>query len=495
MREKYESLSLVVLKDLAKARGLKGISTMKKGELIDRMLQEDEREKEAAPKAKTVYTARTASGQEGRKHTPKPRREEHSSHTEDHSHPEHGESMHAEHGAHASQEQIYKAQEDNDSAAIKEDIVSLDSGNTASGILEVMADGFGFIRCENYLPGEHDVYVAPSQIRRFNLKTGDIVCGNTKVKSEREKFSALLYVTSVNGYHPSEAQKRTNFEDLTPIFPNQRLNLEVRGGKNTTAMRVMDLLAPIGKGQRALLVASPKSGKTVLMQHIAHAITANYPDVILMVLLIDERPEEVTEMERSVKGEVIASTFDEPATRHVQVAEMVIEKAKRLAESKKDVVILLDSITRLARAYNTVVPTSGKVLTGGVDSNALQRPKRILGAARNLEEGGSLTIIGTALVETGSRMDDVIYEEFKGTGNMEIHLDRRLAEKRVYPAINVAKSGTRKEELLLAPQELQNIWILRKFLYDMDEIQAMEFLLDKMRPTKNNAEFFAMMRR
>lgn len=258
---------------------------------------------------------------------------------------------------------------------------------------------------------------------------------------------------------------------------------------------MIDILAPIGKGQRALLVASPKSGKTVLMQHIAHAITANYPDVILMVLLIDERPEEVTEMERSVKGEVIASTFDEPATRHVQVAEMVIEKAKRLAESKKDVVILLDSITRLARAYNTVVPTSGKVLTGGVDSNALQRPKRILGAARNLEEGGSLTIIGTALVETGSRMDDVIYEEFKGTGNMEIHLDRRLAEKRVYPAINVAKSGTRKEELLLAPQELQNIWILRKFLYDMDEIQAMEFLLDKMRPTKNNAEFFAMMRR
>ena len=275
---------------------------------------------------------------------------------------------------------------------------------------------------------------------------------------------------------------------------DSKLERNISGDENLTG-RLIDILAPIGKGQRALLVASPKSGKTVLMQHIAHAITANYPDVILMVLLIDERPEEVTEMERSVKGEVIASTFDEPATRHVQVAEMVIEKAKRLAESKKDVVILLDSITRLARAYNTVVPTSGKVLTGGVDSNALQRPKRILGAARNLEEGGSLTIIGTALVETGSRMDDVIYEEFKGTGNMEIHLDRRLAEKRVYPAINVAKSGTRKEELLLAPQELQNIWILRKFLYDMDEIQAMEFLLDKMRPTKNNAEFFAMMRR
>ena len=306
----------------------------------------------------------------------------------------------------------------------------------------------------------------------------------------------MVKVDKVNGLPPEALKHRILFENLTPLFPNQPLKLErnISCDENLTG-RLIDILAPIGKGQRALLVASPKSGKTVLMQHIAHAITANYPDVILMVLLIDERPEEVTEMERSVKGEVIASTFDEPATRHVQVAEMVIEKAKRLAESKKDVVILLDSITRLARAYNTVVPTSGKVLTGGVDSNALQRPKRILGAARNLEEGGSLTIIGTALVETGSRMDDVIYEEFKGTGNMEIHLDRRLAEKRVYPAINVAKSGTRKEELLLAPQELQNIWILRKFLYDMDEIQAMEFLLDKMRPTKNNAEFFAMMRR
>ena len=306
----------------------------------------------------------------------------------------------------------------------------------------------------------------------------------------------MVKVDKVNGLPPEALKHRILFENLTPLFPNQPLKLErnISGDENLTG-RLIDILAPIGKGQRALLVASPKSGKTVLMQHIAHAITANYPDVILMVLLIDERPEEVTEMERSVKGEVIASTFDEPATRHVQVAEMVIEKAKRLAESKKDVVILLDSITRLARAYNTVVPTSGKVLTGGVDSNALQRPKRILGAARNLKEGGSLTIIGTALVEPGSRMDDVIYEEFKGTGNMEIHLDRRLAEKRVYPAINVAKSGTRKEELLLAPQELQNIWILRKFLYDMDEIQAMEFLLDKMRPTKNNAEFFAMMRR
>ena len=366
------------------------------------------------------------------------------------------------------------------------------------GTLEILPDGFGFLRSpvSSYLASTEDIYISPSQIRRFNLHTGDTVEGEVRIPKDGERYFALVKVDKVNGLPPEALKHRILFENLTPLFPNQPLKLErnISGDENLTG-RLIDILAPIGKGQRALLVASPKSGKTVLMQHIAHAITANYPDVILMVLLIDERPEEVTEMERSVKGEVIASPFDEPATRHVQVAEMVIEKAKRLAESKKDVVILLDSITRLARAYNTVVPTSGKVLTGGVDSNALQRPKRILGAARNLEEGGSLTIIGTALVETGSRMDDVIYEEFKGTGNMEIHLDRRLAEKRVYPAINVAKSGTRKEELLLAPQELQNIWILRKFLYDMDEIQAMEFLLDKMRPTKNNAEFFAMMRR
>ena len=366
------------------------------------------------------------------------------------------------------------------------------------GTLEILPDGFGFLRSpvSSYLASTEDIYISPSQIRRFNLHTGDTVEGEVRIPKDGERYFALVKVDKVNGLPPEALKHRILFENLTPLFPNQPLKLErnISGDENLTG-RLIDILAPIGKGQRALLVASPKSGKTVLMQHIAHAITANYPDVILMVLLIDERPEEVTEMERSVKGEVIASTFDEPATRHVQVAEMVIEEAKRLAESKKDVVLLLDSITRLARAYNTVVPTSGKVLTGGVDSNALQRPKRILGAARNLEEGGSLTIIGTALVETGSRMDDVIYEEFKGTGNMEIHLDRRLAEKRVYPAINVAKSGTRKEELLLAPQELQNIWILRKFLYDMDEIQAMEFLLDKMRPTKNNAEFFAMMRR
>ena len=491
MREKYESLSLVVLKDLAKARGLKGISTMKKGELIDRMLQEDEREKEAAPKAKTVYTARTASGQEGRKHTPKPRREEHSSHTEDHSHPEHGESMHAEHGAHASQEQIYKAQEDNDSAAIKEDIVSLDSGNTASGILEVMADGFGFIRCENYLPGEHDVYVAPSQIRRFNLKTGDIVCGNTKVKSEREKFSALLYVTSVNGYHPSEAQKRTNFEDLTPIFPNVRLRMERPGG--SVAMRVMDIVSPIGKGQRGMIVSPPKAGKTTLLKEVAKSVKENNPEMHLIILLIDERPEEVTDMARSVNAEVIASTFDEPAERHVKIAGIVLEKAKRLVECGHDVVIFLDSITRLARAYNTVSPASGKVLSGGVDANALHKPKRFFGAARNIENGGSLTIIATALIDTGSKMDEVIFEEFKGTGNMELQLDRNLSNKRIFPAVNITASSTRRDDLLLDKTTLDRMWILRKYLADMNPIEAMDFVKDRLEKTRDNDEFLMSM--
>ena len=364
------------------------------------------------------------------------------------------------------------------------------------GTLEILPDGFGFLRSpvSSYLASTEDIYISPSQIRRFNLHTGDTVEGEVRIPKDGERYFALVKVDKVNGLPPEALKHRILFENLTPLFPNQPLKLErnISGDENLTG-RLIDILAPIGKGQRALLVASPKSGKTVLMQHIAHAITANYPDVILMVLLIDERPEEVTEMERSVKGEVIASTFDEPATRHVQVAEMVIEKAKRLAESKKDVVILLDSITRLARAYNTVVPTSGKVLTGGVDSNALQRPKRILGAARNLEEGGSLTIIGTALVETGSRMDDVIYEEFKGTGNMEIYLDRDLAEKRVFPAIDINRTGTRKEDLLLSDDVLKRVWILRKILAPMSSIDSMEFLLDKMRGTKSNEEFINAM--
>jgi len=366
------------------------------------------------------------------------------------------------------------------------------------GTLEVLPDGFGFLRSPetSYLANTDDIYISPSQIRRFNLHTGDSIEGEVRTPKDGERYFALVKVDKVNGQTPDSTKQRILFENLTPLFPDKPMTLEreMRGDENITG-RLVDIVAPIGKGQRGLLVSSPKSGKTVMLQHLAHAITANHPDVVLIVLLIDERPEEVTEMQRSVRGEVVSSTFDEPAVRHVQVAEMVIEKAKRLVESKKDVVILLDSITRLARAYNTVVPASGKVLTGGVDANALQRPKRFFGAARNIEEGGSLTIIATALIDTGSRMDDVIYEEFKGTGNMEIHLERRLAEKRVYPSINVNRSGTRREELLLKPDVLQKVWILRKLLYGMDEIEAMEFLLDKMKQTKNNAEFFDMMRR
>ena len=366
------------------------------------------------------------------------------------------------------------------------------------GTLEVLQDGFGFLRSPDtsYLAGPDDIYVSPSQIRRFNLHTGDTIEGEIRTPKDGERYFALVKVDTVNGEPPENSKNKILFENLTPLFPTKPLKLErdISSEENITG-RVIDMIAPIGKGQRGLLVASPKSGKTVMLQHIAHAITANHPDVTMIVLLIDERPEEVTEMTRTVRGEVVASTFDEPATRHVQVAEMVLEKAKRLVEHKKDVVILLDSITRLARAYNTVVPASGKVLTGGVDANALQRPKRFFGAARNIEEGGSLTIIATALVDTGSRMDDVIYEEFKGTGNMEIHLDRKMAEKRLYPAINVNRSGTRREELLIKADVLQKIWILRKVLYPMDDLEAMEFLHDKLRATKNNNEFFDSMRR
>lgn len=366
------------------------------------------------------------------------------------------------------------------------------------GVLEVLPDGFGFLRSPetSYFASPDDIYISPSQIRRFNLYTGDSIEGEVRTPKDGERYFALVKVDKVNGMLPEAIKHRIRFENLTPLHPDSVMTLErdIKSEENITG-RVLDIFAPIGKGQRALIVASPKSGKTVMMQHIAHAITANYPDSVMIVLLVDERPEEVTEMQRTVRGEVVASTFDEPATRHVQVAEMVIEKAKRLVELKKDVVILLDSITRLARAYNTVVPASGKVLTGGVDANALQRPKRFFGAARNLEEGGSLTIIGTALIETGSRMDEVIYEEFKGTGNSEIHLERRLAEKRVYPAINLNKSGTRREELLIKPELLQKIWVLRKFIHDMDDVDAMEFIQDKIRATKTNSEFFDMMKK
>jgi len=368
----------------------------------------------------------------------------------------------------------------------------------ADGVLEILPDGFGFLRSPDtsYTASTDDIYISPSQVRRFNLHTGDMIEGEVRTPKDGERYFALNKLDKVNGGGPEENKHKVMFENLTPLFPKVQMRLEqdIKGEENITG-RVIDIIAPIGKGQRALIVAQPKSGKTVMMQHIAHAISANYPDSYLMVLLIDERPEEVTEMQRTVKGEVIASTFDEPAARHVHVAEMVIERAKRLVELKKDVVILLDSITRLARAYNNVVPSSGKVLTGGVDSNALQRPKRFLGAARNVEEGGSLTIIATALVDTGSRMDEVIFEEFKGTGNSEIHLDRRLYEKRVFPSIQLNRSGTRREELLLQPEILQKTRILRQFLYNMDEIEAMEMVLKQMRATKTNSEFFDMMRR
>jgi transcription termination factor Rho len=366
------------------------------------------------------------------------------------------------------------------------------------GALEILPDGFGFLRSPDisYLAGTDDIYVSPSQIRRFNLHTGDTIEGEIRTPKDGERYFALVKLDKINGEPPENAKHKILFENLTPLHPDKvfKLEREMRGEENITS-RIIDMIAPIGKGQRGLLVAPPKSGKTVMLQHIAHAITANHPEAVLLVLLIDERPEEVTEMQRSVKGEVVASTFDEPATRHVQVAEMVIEKAKRLVEHKRDVIILLDSLTRLARAYNTVVPASGKVLTGGVDANALQKPKRFFGAARNVEEGGSLTIIATALIDTGSRMDEVIYEEFKGTGNMEVHLDRRMAEKRIYPAINVNRSGTRREELLIEPAILQKIWVLRKLLYGMDDLDAMDFLLDKIRQTKGNNEFFDAMRR
>jgi transcription termination factor Rho len=366
------------------------------------------------------------------------------------------------------------------------------------GTLEILQDGFGFLRSDDmsYLAGPDDIYVSPSQVRRFNLRTGDTVSGLIRPPKDGERYFALLKVGEINYESPEAARNKVLFENLTPLFPTERLRMEQgNGSTEDLTARVIDMTAPIGKGQRGLIVSPPKAGKTMLLQNIAQSIAANHPECYLIVLLIDERPEEVTEMARTVRGEVVSSTFDEPASRHVQVAEMVIEKAKRLVEHKKDVVILLDSITRLARAYNTVIPSSGKVLTGGVDANALHRPKRFFGAARNVEEGGSLTILATALVETGSRMDDVIYEEFKGTGNMEIHMDRRIAEKRIFPAININRSGTRREELLTKPDELQKMWILRKLLHPMDELAAIEFLLGKLQDTKTNAEFFDSMKR
>ena len=366
---------------------------------------------------------------------------------------------------------------------------------SGGGVLEILPDGFGFLRAQdyNYLPGPDDIYVSPSQIRRFNLRTGDTIAGQIRPPKEGERYFALLKVETVNFEDPAVARDKILFDNLTPLYPDQRLKLET--DPNNFSARIMDLMTPVGMGQRGLIVAAPRTGKTMLLQNLANSIATNHPEVVLIVLLIDERPEEVTDMQRSVKAEVVSSTFDEPAQRHIQVAEMVLEKAKRLVEHKRDVVILLDSITRLARAYNTVVPASGKILSGGLDANALQRPKRFFGAARNIEEGGSLTIIATALIETGSRMDEVIFEEFKGTGNMEIHLDRKLVEKRIFPSIDINRSGTRKEELLLAPEDLNRIWILRKLLSPLSPVDSMEFLLEKLRGTKNNAEFMAAMNR
>ncbi|MBD9070028.1 MAG: transcription termination factor Rho [Dorea longicatena] len=441
MKEKYESLPLATLKDLAKARGLKGISTMKKAELIERMLEEDEKEKNNAKETVKELSANTGD------------KEVH-------------------------------------------DIDKLDSGITVRGILEVMQDGYGFIRSANYLPGDNDVYVSPSQIRRFNLKTGDILEGNTRIKTQQEKFSALLYLSKVNNIDPMKIMHRKNFEDMTPVFPNERLSLEC--GKTSTAMRIMDLMSPIGKGQRGMIVSPPKAGKTTLLKQVALSVQKNNPEVHLLILLIDERPEEVTDIRESIEGEnveVIYSTFDELPEHHKRVSEMVIERAKRLVEHKKDVMILIDSITRLARAYNLTVPPSGRTLSGGLDPAALHMPKRFFGAARNMREGGSLTILATALVDTGSKMDDVVYEEFKGTGNMELVLDRKLSEKRMFPAIDILKSGTRREDLLLSREEQEAVESMRKGLNGLRQEEAVDNILNMFSRTKNNEELIQMVKK
>ena len=444
MREKYETLPLATLKDLAKTRGIKGISTMKKAEVIEVMLKEDEKE--------------SAKGKEQRRDV-------------------------KEMSANTGDREFH-------------DIDRLDSGTVVQGILEVMSDGFGFIRRENYLPGDNDIYVSPSQIRRFNLKTGDILQGHTRIKTQQEKFSALLYLTQINGIDPLLTMRRPNFEDLTPIFPNERLRLEC--GRTSTAMRITDLLSPIGKGQRGMIVSPPKAGKTTLLKQVALSVQKNNPEIHLLILLIDERPEEVTDIRESIEGknvEVIYSTFDELPDHHKRVSEMVLERAKRLVEHGKDVMILLDSITRLARAYNLTVPPSGRTLSGGLDPAALHMPKRIFGAARNMRQGGSLTILATALVDTGSKMDDVIYEEFKGTGNMELVLDRKLSEKRVFPAIDIPKSGTRREDLLLSREEQEAVDTMRRALNGMRADEAVDNILNMFSRTRNNAEFIQMVKK
>ena len=473
MREKYESLSLATLKDLAKARGLKGISTLRKPELIERMLEEDEKEKASAGSAESKNT----------EHRQEESAREESCAREENRVREPRTSYDTSERKNYQERTEYTCKNPAETA-------QLDSGEKANGILEVLPDGYGFIRCANYLPGENDIYVSPSQIRRFNLKTGDIVQGSIRIKTQGEKFSALLYVNSINGFPPSEGQRRYNFEDMTPIFPNERLRMERPGG--TVAMRIMDLLSPIGKGQRGMIVSPPKAGKTTLLKDVAKSILKNNPSMHLIILLIDERPEEVTDIKEEIKGdnvEVIYSTFDELPEHHRRVSEMVVERARRLVEHKQEVTILLDSITRLARAYNLCVTPSGRTLSGGLDPAALHMPKRFFGAARNMREGGSLTILATALVDTGSKMDDVIYEEFKGTGNMELVLDRKLQEKRVFPALDIQKSGTRREDLLLTKDEQEAVYNMRRALNSLKAEDAVEQILNMFSRTKNNAEF------
>lgn len=475
MREKYESLSLATLKDLAKARGLKGISTLRKPELIERMLEEDEKEKASAGSAESKNT----------EHRQEESAREESCAREENRVREPRTSYDTSERKNYQERTEYTCKNPAETA-------QLDSGEKANGILEVLPDGYGFIRCANYLPGENDIYVSPSQIRRFNLKTGDIVQGSIRIKTQGEKFSALLYVNSINGFPPSEGQRRYNFEDMTPIFPNERLRMERPGG--TVAMRIMDLLSPIGKGQRGMIVSPPKAGKTTLLKDVAKSILKNNPSMHLIILLIDERPEEVTDIKEEIKGdnvEVIYSTFDELPEHHRRVSEMVVERARRLVEHKQEVTILLDSITRLARAYNLCVTPSGRTLSGGLDPAALHMPKRFFGAARNMREGGSLTILATALVDTGSKMDDVIYEEFKGTGNMEVILDRKLSEKRVFPAIDIAKSGTRRDDLLLDKEEQNAMEIMRRGLNGMRKDEAVESILNMFAHTRNNKEYIA----
>ena len=506
MREKYESLALADLKAIAKSRGIKGTSVMKKAEVVEAMLALDSEEnrkkaenaaKSSEPSEKAAETPEKAETSVNPERMERQERTEKSERSERQDRSEKSERTERQDRSEKSERADRTERgERPDRAENEKALADLDSGEIANGILEVMPDGYGFIRCENYLPGENDVYVAPSQIRRFGLKTGDIIEGNTRIKTQAEKFSALLFVKKINGYTPDIAARRRNFEDMTPIFPNERMRMETPG--SSIAMRIMDLISPVGKGQRGMIVSPPKAGKTTLLKEVAKSIKRNNPEMHLIILLIDERPEEVTDIREAIEGpnvEVIYSTFDELPEHHKRVSEMVIERAKRLVEHGKDVTILLDSITRLTRAYNLVVPPSGRTLSGGLDPAALHMPKRFFGAARNMREGGSLTILATALVETGSKMDDVVYEEFKGTGNMELVLDRKLSERRVFPAIDIPKSGTRREDLLLAAEELEAINIMRKALNSLKPEESVDKIIDMFSRTRNNVEFVNMVKK